>query len=135
MTFNPTIVKTPITPSTATSESNQSLMTEDATVSKSVEMVRPFLKGIEDNSVLIDITGLPNQQLLREALQAFNKDAHLRKGYNDYIGKVSRTRSQVYESRDHGNMLDPRQSWPHRNSAGLQSDGWDLCLGFPLSSS
>ncbi|KAK4518516.1 uncharacterized protein ATC70_008734 [Mucor velutinosus] len=95
MTFNPTIVKTPITPSTATSESNQSLMTEDATVSKSVEMVRPFLKGIEDNSVLIDITGLPNQQLLREALQAFNKDAHLRKGYNDYIGKVSRTRKYM----------------------------------------
>ncbi|KAK4517179.1 uncharacterized protein ATC70_000511 [Mucor velutinosus] len=95
MTFNPTIVKTPITPPTTTSESNQSLMTEDATVSKSVEMVRPFLQGIEDNSVLIDITSLPNQQLLREALQVFNKGTHLRKGYNDYIGKASRTRKYM----------------------------------------
>lgn len=95
MTFNPTVVKTPTTPPSTNSESNQSLMNEDTTISKSVQMVRPFLKGIEDGSVLIDITGMPSHQLLREALQAFNKDAHTKLGYNDYIGKVPRTRKYM----------------------------------------
>ncbi|OAD04286.1 CCHC-type zinc finger transcription factor [Mucor lusitanicus CBS 277.49] len=95
MTFNPTIVETPITPQSDKNSSNQSLMTEETATSESVEMVRPFLKGIEDSSVLIDITGLPNQQLLRDALQAFNKNAHLYKGYNDYIGRVPRNRKYM----------------------------------------
>ena len=95
MTFNPTVVKTPNTPPSTSNESNQSLMTEDTTIGKSVQMVRPFLKGIEDRSVLIDITGMPNLQQLREALQAFNKEAPTKDGFNDYIGRVPRTRKYM----------------------------------------
>ncbi|GAN05303.1 hypothetical protein MAM1_0087d04773 [Mucor ambiguus] len=65
------VVRTPTTPPFfTTSQSNQSLKIEDATANESVEMARPFLKGIEANSVLIDINGIPNQQLLRDAQQA-----------------------------------------------------------------
>ncbi|KAL7315188.1 hypothetical protein PS15m_006673 [Mucor circinelloides] len=120
MTFNPTIVETPTTPQSATNSSNQSLMNEEGTISESVEMVRPFLKGIEDSSVLIDITGLPNQQLLRDALQAFNKNAHLNKGYNDYIGRVPRTRKYM-------NREIIETCWIH-NSTGHQA----ILKGFNL---
>lgn len=95
-------------------------MNEEGTISESVEMVRPFLKGIEDSSVLIDITGLPNQQLLRDALQAFNKNDYLNKGYNDYIGRVPRTRKYM-------NREIIETCWIH-NSTGHQA----ILKGFNL---
>lgn len=95
MTFKPTIVHMPLASSATENSSNQSLMTENSESLEKVEMVRPFLKGIEDDSVLIDVTGLPDSNLLRSAMQEFNKDAHLYKGYNDYIGRVPKTRKYM----------------------------------------
>jgi hypothetical protein len=95
MTFNPTIVHMPPAIKAAENSLNQSLMNENGDSIESVEMVRPFLKGIEDDSVLIDVTGLPDSNLLRTAMQSFNKDAHLYKGYNDYIGRVPKTRKYM----------------------------------------
>lgn len=54
--------------------------------SESNTFIRPFLKGIEANSILIDVTDLSDPQLLRNAMQAFKKDDD---GYEDYLGRLT----------------------------------------------
>jgi hypothetical protein len=76
--FTPTIIQ----PSAAISASSQALSSDSQP--SSVELVRPFIKGLERNSVLIDITHLKDIALLEERLKLFNNnDDSL---YHDFIG-------------------------------------------------
>lgn len=82
-------------PPTATSSQwrDESLMEEASTSSNT--FIRPFLKGIESNSILIDVTDLSDPQLLRSAMQAFNKDDD---GYEDYLGRLTVVRKYLGRS-------------------------------------
>ncbi|KAI7894433.1 uncharacterized protein EV154DRAFT_459460 [Mucor mucedo] len=63
-----------------------------------IQLVRPFLKGIEKNSVLIDITDVKSPVLLRQALQDFNKEALADKGYEEYCGRLPTIRKYLNRS-------------------------------------
>ncbi|KAL7331471.1 hypothetical protein PS15p_212267 [Mucor circinelloides] len=78
--FSPTIVQ----PSVAISASSQALSSDSRP--SSVELVRPFIKGLERNSVLIDITHIKDIALLEERLKQFNNADNQTDIYNDFIG-------------------------------------------------
>jgi hypothetical protein len=94
--FTPTFAN-PTVPTEASNVTDQSIMNESRQ-SVSIELVRPFLKGIEKNSVLIDVTKVHSPQMLREALQAFNKDAVENNGYEDYCGRLPQIRKYLNRS-------------------------------------
>jgi hypothetical protein len=92
ISFNPTFVQ----PRSATTESNQALSGQ--TPPAPVELVVPYMKGVEKGSVFIDITHVKNLNLLREALDAFNKDADTpggNHGYNDFLGRCEKNRTYL----------------------------------------
>ncbi|KAI7887776.1 uncharacterized protein EV154DRAFT_554382 [Mucor mucedo] len=65
-------------------------------IPEKIEMVRPFIKGIERNSVLIDVTDVKDTQLLRQSLQDFNLDAE--KGKASYIGRLASVQKYLKRS-------------------------------------
>ncbi|GAN10832.1 hypothetical protein MAM1_0410d10382 [Mucor ambiguus] len=93
ISFNPTFVQ----PRSATTESNQALSGQ--TPPAPVELVVPYMKGVEKGSVFIDITHVKNLNLLREALDAFNKDADDtpggNHGYNNFLGCCEKNRTYL----------------------------------------
>lgn len=84
--FTPTFAQTPVS-TDVSNVTDQSIMSESRQ-SVSIRLVRPFLKGVEKHSVLIDVTDVQSPQMLRDALQAFNKDAIENDGYEDYCGRL-----------------------------------------------
>jgi hypothetical protein len=90
--LNSTIVEKPPSPSSPLRD--ESLM--DITPSNTpIQLVRPFLKGIEANSVLIDVTDLKDSQALRIAMHDFNKEED---GYEDYLGRLPVVRNYLGRS-------------------------------------
>ncbi|EPB86182.1 hypothetical protein HMPREF1544_06994 [Mucor circinelloides 1006PhL] len=87
--FSPTIVQ----PSVAISASSQALTSESQP--SSVELVRPFIKGLERNSVLIDITHIKDIALLEERLKQFNNADNQTDLYNNFIGYPETIRTYV----------------------------------------
>ncbi|RCI05932.1 hypothetical protein CU098_012652 [Rhizopus stolonifer] len=63
-----------------------------------VEFVKQYLKGIEKNSILIDITDIKDAHMLRKALQVFNKDADEENGCDDYCDRLPSTRRYLNRS-------------------------------------
>ncbi|GAN07739.1 hypothetical protein MAM1_0173c07242, partial [Mucor ambiguus] len=87
--FTPTTI---VQPSAATSASSQAL--SDDQHPSPVELVRPFIKGFERNSVLIDITHIKDIiTLLENRLKEFNTDNPT--DYNDFIGYPETVRTYL----------------------------------------
>lgn len=85
ISFKPTIAQ----PISSITDSNQALSGQ--TPPAPVELVRPFLKGAEKGSVLIDITHIKDLNLLPMALDEFNKDADTAgRGYNKLLGRCEK---------------------------------------------
>ncbi|CEP08993.1 hypothetical protein, partial, partial [Parasitella parasitica] len=90
ITFNPTFVQ----PRASNTDSSQALA--DQPPPAPVELVVPYIKGAEKGSVFIDITHVKNLHLLREALDAFNKDADTEgRGYNEFLGRCEKNRTYL----------------------------------------
>ncbi|KAI8641162.1 hypothetical protein BD408DRAFT_433499 [Parasitella parasitica] len=90
LSLSPTIVQ----PVLNDSESNQA--TNSQTQPDPIELVRPFIKGFEQGSVLIDITHVKDLSILRDALDDFNKDADVDgRGYNEFLGRCEKTRTYL----------------------------------------
>lgn len=90
ISFQPTFVQ----PRAPTTDSNQALT--DQPPPAPVELVVPYIKGAEKGSVLIDITHVKNLHILREALDAFNKDADTHgRGYNEFLGRCEKNRTYL----------------------------------------
>lgn len=92
LSFKPTFVQ----PRSTSSESSQALSGQTAPAS--VELVTPYLKGVEKGSVFIDITHVKNHNLLRAALDAFNKDSDAPgagQGVNDFLGRCEKNRTYL----------------------------------------
>ncbi|KAI9484258.1 MAG: hypothetical protein EXX96DRAFT_477968 [Benjaminiella poitrasii] len=80
----------------ATSATSQSLVDNASTSADSIHVIRPFLKGIEENSVLIDITDLSSWDLLFAALSNFNSDCL--PDYEEYLGRLAPIRKYLQRS-------------------------------------
>lgn len=81
VSFNPTIVKRPVTDT----EASQQVINGEAPPSP-VAVIISFLKGMEQDSVFIDLTPVKDRNLLNKALLQFNdssKDAEL---YEEFFG-------------------------------------------------
>ncbi|KAI8090882.1 uncharacterized protein B0P05DRAFT_584001 [Gilbertella persicaria] len=85
--FRPTILTPVPTATVEDTDEDPSSSTEPT-----VEFIKPYLKGIEKNSIIIDITDSKDAHMLRKALQAFNKDADEEIGCDDYCGRLPSTR-------------------------------------------
>ncbi|KAI8088006.1 uncharacterized protein B0P05DRAFT_635220 [Gilbertella persicaria] len=91
--FRPAILTPVPTATVEDTDEDPSLSTEPT-----VEFIKPYLKGIEKNSILIDITDIKDAHMLRKALQAFNKDADEETGCDDYCGRLPSTRRYLKRS-------------------------------------
>ncbi|KAK4521174.1 uncharacterized protein ATC70_013119 [Mucor velutinosus] len=90
ISFKPTFVQ----PRASTTESTQALT--DQPPPAPVGLVVPYIKGAEKGSVLIDITHVKNFYLLREALDAFNKNADTSgRDYNEFLGRCEKNRTYL----------------------------------------
>ncbi|CEP08718.1 hypothetical protein [Parasitella parasitica] len=88
--YKPTIVQ----PSVATTASSQALSGDPQP--SPVELVRPFLKGLERDSVLIDITKIKDITLLEERFKQFNTANDPNDLYcNDFLGYPETVRTYL----------------------------------------
>ncbi|GAN03330.1 hypothetical protein MAM1_0038c02783 [Mucor ambiguus] len=58
-------------------------------------MVRPFMKGVEEDSVFIDLTTVKARSLLDKALVQFNKEAETTDMYEEFLGYRKQTRQYL----------------------------------------
>ncbi|KAL9536471.1 hypothetical protein MBANPS3_012627, partial [Mucor bainieri] len=92
LSFKPTFVQ----PRPTATESNQALSGQAPPAP--VELVTPYMKGVEKGSVFIDITHVKNLNLLRDALNAFNKDTDAPgpdQGNNEFLGRCEKNRTYL----------------------------------------
>ncbi|KAL0139999.1 CCHC-type zinc finger transcription factor [Mucor lusitanicus] len=87
VSFSPVLITPPV--SSAGSSQNASAATSTP---KPIAMVRPFMNGIEEDSVFIDVTALKDRALLDKALVKFNEEAEQSELYEDFLGYRKQTR-------------------------------------------
>ncbi|OAD00897.1 CCHC-type zinc finger transcription factor [Mucor lusitanicus CBS 277.49] len=87
VSFNPTLIHRPVTEAEA---SQQAINGESPSGPKAV--IRPFLKGTEEDSVFIDLTPVKDRNLLNKALLKFNDTADNCGSYEDFLGYRSKPR-------------------------------------------
>ncbi|KAI8086927.1 uncharacterized protein B0P05DRAFT_585151 [Gilbertella persicaria] len=92
LSFRPTV----FTPSASFTDSHtiSELLLSDSAQPTPVNLAQLFIKGIEKNSVLIDITDIKDEELLFD----FNKNMDENSGYEDYCGRVPMTRKYLNRS-------------------------------------
>jgi len=81
VSFNPTLVKRPVTDE----ESSQQSLTGESPPAP-LAVIRPFLKGMEQDSVFIDLTPVKDRNLLNKALLQFNEDSNDSDMYEEFLG-------------------------------------------------
>ncbi|KAK4509838.1 Saccharopine dehydrogenase [Mucor velutinosus] len=81
VSFNPTIVKRPVTEAEA---SQQAINGDTSPPPQAV--IRPFLKGVEQDSVFIDLTPIKDRNLLNKALLQFNEASNAEDMYEEFLG-------------------------------------------------
>ncbi|KAL7318955.1 hypothetical protein PS15m_002137 [Mucor circinelloides] len=81
VSFNPTIVKRPVTDA----EASQQAINGEAPPAP-VAVIRPFLKGMEQDSVFIDLTPVKDRNLLNKALLQFNDPSKEAELYEEFLG-------------------------------------------------
>ncbi|KAK4519270.1 uncharacterized protein ATC70_009502 [Mucor velutinosus] len=85
VSFNPTLITPP-------ADSIQNASAANTTPPKPIAMVRPFMNGIEEDSVFIDLTTVKDRTLLDKALVKFNEEAERDDLYEDFLGYRKQTR-------------------------------------------
>jgi hypothetical protein len=84
--------------STEASAPSSAGVAESATRSPGIttQLTRPYLKGMEDNSVFIDVTDIKDPEPAQEAFHAFNKDADGTE--QSYLGRLTIVRKYLNRS-------------------------------------
>ncbi|EPB83935.1 hypothetical protein HMPREF1544_09325 [Mucor circinelloides 1006PhL] len=126
ISFTPTFVQ----PRSSGTESHQALNGQAPPAP--VELVVPYIKEIEKGSAFIDITHVKNHNLLREALDAFNKDADTDgRGYNEFLGRCEKNRTYL-------NHVFMETLWAHNTASyntivneGIMLSDNTFIKGFP----
>ncbi|KAG2195093.1 hypothetical protein INT46_003409, partial [Mucor plumbeus] len=88
--FKPTIVQRSVTDQ----ESSQQVL-NDSSSPAPFEVVRPFIKGMEQDSVLIDLFTVKDRSLLNKALLKFNESAEKSDYYEEFLGYRKQTRNYL----------------------------------------
>ncbi|KAL0137100.1 CCHC-type zinc finger transcription factor [Mucor lusitanicus] len=81
VSFNPTILKRPVTEEV----SAQQAVNGEAAPS-SMDVIHPFLKGVEEDSVFIDLTPIKDRNMLNKALLKFNEASNESGMHEDFLG-------------------------------------------------
>ncbi|KAK4515409.1 uncharacterized protein ATC70_010354 [Mucor velutinosus] len=82
VSFNLTIVKRPVTEA----EASQQAINGDASPPPQA-VIRPFLKGVEQDSAFIDLTPIKDFNLLKKALLQFNESSNAEDMYEEFLGE------------------------------------------------
>ncbi|KAI8064302.1 uncharacterized protein B0P05DRAFT_574172 [Gilbertella persicaria] len=90
VSFNPTLVNHPVTEE----ESSQNALNGSSPPAP-IAVIRPFIKGMEQDSVFIDLTSIKDRSLLNKALPKFNEDAENTGYYEDFLGYRKQTRNYL----------------------------------------
>ena len=90
VSFNPTLITRPVTEE----ESAQNSLNGTAPPAP-VAVIRPFIKGMEQDSVLIDLTPIKDRSLLNKALLKFNEEADNNGFVEDFLGYRRQTRKYL----------------------------------------
>ena len=90
VSFNPTLVHRPVTEA----ESSQNAINGTSPPGP-IAVVRPFIKGMEQDSVLIDLTSVKDRSLLNKALLQFNEGTENSDYYEDFLGYRKQTRNYL----------------------------------------
>ncbi|KAI8047285.1 uncharacterized protein B0P05DRAFT_592711 [Gilbertella persicaria] len=90
VSFNPTLVNLPVTEE----ESSQNALNGSSPPAP-IAVIRPFIKGMEQDSVFIDLTPVKDRSLLNKALLKFNEDAENIGYYEDFLGYRKQTRNYL----------------------------------------
>lgn len=88
--FKPTLVQRSVTEQ----ESSQQVLNGSASPAP-FEVVRPFIKGMEQDSVLIDLSTVKDRSLLNKALLKFNESAAKSDFYEEFLGYRKQTRNYL----------------------------------------
>ena len=88
--FKPTIVQRSVTDQ----ESSQQVL-NDSSSPAPFEVVCPFIKGMEQDSVLIDLSTVKDRSLLNKALLKFNESAEKSDYYEEFLGYRKQTRNYL----------------------------------------
>ncbi|KAK4510510.1 uncharacterized protein ATC70_004941 [Mucor velutinosus] len=81
VSFNPTHIQRPVTET----EASQQAINGEAS-SGPTAAIRPFLKGIEEDSVFIDLEPVKDRNLLNKAVLKFNEATTNSELYEDFLG-------------------------------------------------
>ena len=88
VSFNPTMIQRPVTDA----EASQNAI-HGTSPSGPIAVVRPFIKGMEQDSVFIDLTTVKDRGLLNKALLKFNESSNNSDFYEDFLGYSKQTRN------------------------------------------
>ncbi|CEP09924.1 hypothetical protein, partial, partial [Parasitella parasitica] len=90
VSFNPTLITRPV----SEEESSQQAL-NSTSPSAPVVVLRPFIKGMEQDSVLIDLTPVKDRSLLNKALLRFNDVAEKEGFCEDFLGYCRQPRKYL----------------------------------------
>ena len=89
VSFNPTLIQRPV----SSTEAGQDAINGASSLDP-IAVVRPFIKGMEHGSVLIDVTHVKDRSLLNKALLKFNETSDP-DFYEDFLGYRKQSRSYL----------------------------------------
>lgn len=81
VSFNPTMIQRPVTDAEASQNAIHGTFP-----SGPIAVVRPFIKGMEQDSVFIDLTTVKDRGILNKALLKFNEGSNNSDFYEDFLG-------------------------------------------------
>ncbi|KAI8646976.1 hypothetical protein BD408DRAFT_439766, partial [Parasitella parasitica] len=90
VSFNPTLITRPVTEA----ESTQNAL-NGATPPAPMAVIRPFIKGMEQDSILIDLTTIKDRSLLNKELLKFNEEAEKHGLTEEFLGYRRQTRKYL----------------------------------------
>lgn len=90
VSFNPTLVHRPVTEA----ESGQNAI-DGTSPSGPITVIRPFIEGMKQYSIFIDLTTVKDRPLLNKTLLKFNKGAANSDFYEDFLGYRKQIRNCI----------------------------------------
>lgn len=127
--FKPILVQ----PSLTEQESSQQALNGSNASPAPVEVVRPFIKGMEKDSVLIDLTTVKDRSLLNKALLKFNDDESPENSdfYEEFLGYRKQTRQYLGHEFLETMWLNPSDGRKNILEKGITLEDGTFLQGFP----
>ncbi|KAK4515206.1 uncharacterized protein ATC70_002816 [Mucor velutinosus] len=126
VSFNPTLITPPVSPA----DSSQNVSAANSTPAP-IAMVRPFMKGVEEDAVFIDLATVQNRNLLDKAFVKFNEEAERTDMYEDFLGYRKQTRQYLGHHYLETLWLPTSAGRKHLIENGITLEDGTYLKGFP----